>query len=213
MGYSKELIKYCYRIYKRKGRPKGSVLVASVPRCGSTFLVRALGCFGPGSTCPKTFDCCFVRDLACLPNKKFMKTHSLAPSSIPEDVKVIFLFGDPVAAIVSTYQKRFDHDHFLNCGYHSDSYPDIFNRDDLGYERIFDAWTREGKGYPVLAVRYEKLFDNVNILQDFLECEIDLGKKKSRTTVINPDTARSLSIVYKSLINKVNSFPDVKLLS
>ncbi len=208
-----DYFRYIKRLYKRRGRPKGRVLIASIPRCGSTFLIRALGQFPFGSTCPKTRDCGFVRNLNELPNKKFIKTHSLAPKQLPKDVKVIFLFGDPIAAIISTYKKRFNKNHFLNCGYTLNREPDIWNFDELGYEAIFDSWMSNSKSYPVLAIRYETIFENKHIISKYLDTDFQLGKLTKRSTKINQNEMNKLIQVYGPLYEKVSKSPDAFILN
>lgn len=186
------------------------LLVASIPRCGSTLLLRAIAGFPPGSTMPRVPYCAFVRDLERLPDVPFLKTHSLAPKELPTDVRTIFLFGDPIRAVVSTREKRFDRNHFENCGYFEDELPDIYARDDLGYEKIFDTWTSEHP-YPVLAVRFESLWEHEELVSRYLGRGIILPPKKRRATKVSKETRQQLSNVYGRLAKKIARFPDAKL--
>jgi len=141
-----------------------------------------------------------------------MKTHSSAPEYLPDDVKAVFLFGDPLHAIVSTREKRFDANHFANCGYTSDVPPDIYKEDALEYERNFDSWMT-AHDYPVLVVRYETMFDNQNTLSEYLKFRVKLPPRRGRTNRISPELSERLSTVYGSLIRKVHAAPDIALLS
>ena len=104
---------------------KSRVLIASVPRCGSTYLLRSLAGLPQGNTTPKhkSKHIAFVRDLNSLPRSRFLKTHSTAPETLPDDVRTVFLFGDPISAVVSTHEKRNTRDHWLNCGYSAEEEP------------------------------------------------------------------------------------------
>ena len=135
------------------------IVVAGIPRCGTTLLWRAIVGLGPGQYTPKGY------------TGGIIKTHSQAPKTLPEGYKVLFLFGDIINAVISTKLKRYDQRHFTNCGCSKDvSKTDIFEEDALNYEKIFDSWMRDN-GYPVLAVRYEVLFDNLDKIENFSGCE------------------------------------------
>lgn len=187
------------------------VLIASIPRCGSTLLLRAIAGFPPGSNTPRVPYCAFVRDLERLPDVPFLKTHSLAPKELPTDVRAIFLIGNPIRAIVSTRQKRFDRNHFENCGYFEDELPDIYARDDLGYEKIFDTWTSEHP-YPVLAIRFESLWEHEELVSRYLGRGIILPPKRERATKVPNEIRLQLSNVYGRLAEKIAHFPDAKLI-
>lgn len=197
----------------RTNRPGNAsrVVIASVPRCGSTLLLRSLAGLPAGSSFPKSPECEFVRDLGQLPKKPFLKTHSPAPADLPQDVRSIFLFGDPVQAVVSTKRKRFDRNHFVNCGYTAESEPAIYERDDLGYEAIFDSWMTPHE-YPVLAVRYEAMFDHQEAMSEFLGVRVNLPPRRARRSEVPPDLRNQLSRVYGSLVDKVQEAPDIQLL-
>jgi hypothetical protein len=202
---------YYSRAIGRAGWPKIQIMIASIPRCGSTVMLRALAGLPQGSWYPNEPDCAFVRDLKQLSRTRFLKTHSIEPDHLPENVRAIFLFGDPIAAIVSTRNKRFDAQHFANCGYTGENPPDIYTRDDLGYEQIFDSWMTP-HNYPVLAVRYETMFDHQEALSKFLGVPVRLPRQQPRTTEIASDLKARLSDVYGSLIEKVKNARDVQII-
>ncbi len=186
------------------------VLVASVPRCGSTYLFRSLAKLPQGRQFPRDPDCAFVRDPRQLPERPFLKTHGLAPRTLPDDVRVIFIFGDPLHAIVSTMRKRFNGGHFRNCGYGSDQPPDIYSRDELHYEQIFDSWMKPQR-YPVLAVRYERLQAHESELSRFLERRVRLLDNRSRTTRVPRSLRQQLMPAYGEFVRKVDASPDISV--
>ena len=200
------------RAVRLVGRPKQRILVASVPRCGSTLLLRAVGLYRKGASSAKhSPDFQFVRDLEPLPSKPYLKTHSPAPSSLPEDVRAVFLFGDPIASVVSTFKNRFERNHFANCGYVKREPPKIYERDDLRYEHIFDTWMAPNP-YPVLAMRYEKMFDNKHWLDDYLGFAVALEPFRQRSTQVDGELREQLESVYGSLVAKVSAAPDVAII-
>jgi len=195
---------------KRKRR----VVIASVPRCGSTLLFRAVSKNAPGGTFPRSDRrCAFVADLRSQElsqEKSFFKTHSLAPQWLPEDVCAVFIFGDPVAAVWSTWKKRFNRQHFSFCGWNEEVCPDILNRDDLGYEMIFDDWMRR-LPFEHICVRYEALWSRKKVIEDFLGRPITLPPFQARNAQIPPDIESKLHRVYDSLVRKCNAAPDVAI--
>lgn len=191
------------------GHKAPRVLIASIPRCGSTLLLRAISGHPPGSTFPtKCSQCAFVSTLTAIPNKAFLKTHAKAPEILPADVRTIFLFGDPINAVWSTWNKRFNKVHFKNCGYRQDEPPDILNRDDLGYESIFDSWMQPHV-YPLMSIRYEKLWTYRELLEEFIGRPISLPTFRQRSTDIPLENQTQIQAAYSSLNTKVQQAPDI----
>lgn len=162
-----------------------------------------------GSTFPRRCRrCAFLPDFSQFPEKPFLKTHYPAPVELPPDVRVLFLFGDPVRAVLSTLHNRHTWGHFRYCGYEGDEWPDIYNEDALGYERIFDSWTAE-HSYPVLALRFERLWAYQSLVEDFIERPLALPPFRSRTTEPPREQAEHLRDVYSGLVDKVSAAPDL----
>lgn len=151
------------------------VAVVGIPRGGTTFLFRSIAGMPPGQTTPKG---------VAYKEMNFLKAHSLAP---PEDFgdqhaadikahceaggKTIFVFGEPLPAVVSTRLKRWDWMHAWNCGFDPDEFkrktPDIYAMDCFNYGRMFDTWMRDN-GYPVMAVKYETMDNHFQEIEEFL---------------------------------------------
>lgn len=123
---------------------------------------------------------------------------------------MLFLFGDPIHAVVSTQVHRFERKHFLNCGYESPQLPDLFARDDLQYEQIFDSWMMP-KAYPVLALRYECLQEHESTLSSFLGTRVRLLPKWERSTQVTPALRERLMPVYGRFVHKVDASPDASI--
>jgi len=188
------------------------ILIASLPRAGSTMLFRAIAGLPQGSTMPRNPFCKFVHDLSKIPNKPFLKTHSPAPKSLPKDIRVIYLYDDPVKCVVSARKKRWDKlSWYLNNWVH-DNEPDIYNKDDYGLEENFSSWI-SGHDYPVLAVRYESMWQRKKEIEKFVGFNFRLPEKKERTTEIDDDLKYHLQTVYFQLSNRMQEVPDVALIS
>lgn len=197
------------------------VAVVGMPRCGTTYLFRCIAGLKPGPGSPKG------KALASLP---VMKCHSLAPPNSFDDPwsdqlmwhcinrrKVIWVFGDPIAAVVSTMKKRFDHVHAKNCGCITPlDRVNLLIKDWFNYELMFDTWTSEPAiDYPVLCVRYEKMWENRFVIEWFLGREVKWNEwnlRKWKPEAILPENIyNQLTDTYSSLMQKIDCYPDVTL--
>lgn len=192
------------RFSKKSGE---RIILASIPRCGSTYLFRKIAGAPRGDNFPKMPNTHFAVSLEDLPAKELIKTHALAPSSLPPGTKVIFLFGDPFAAIISTLDKRFDRQHFVNCGYTRDDEPDLLESDALGYERIFDSWM-SFRGAPLISIRYESLRDHQEEISEFIGRKLELNDFRHRSREIPADLLPQLNHTYGQLKEKIEGVPD-----
>jgi len=80
----------------------------------------------------------------------------------PPNLKVIFLFADPCEIILSVKKRERDmgiawvEKHFRNLNADFNDYQNIFKKDSLRLERMFDSFYRQQK-FELLTVRYETL--------------------------------------------------------
>lgn len=191
------------------------IVVAGIPRNGTTFIYRLLG----GK--PQTWQ-----------SNGLLKTHGLAPPDnrfinpqhktvnqalLCNGYKAIFLFGDPVCSILSTIRKINDWIHFKNCGV-IDKRPrsiDLTQYDYLHYEMMFDSWMDLFHPYPVICMRYEALGNYSDILNHFLGIDLDLSKWNAKGRYTNPekdfDRAQRIRKTYASLIKKVEEAPNWRI--
>jgi hypothetical protein len=178
------------------------VLVASIPRCGSTMVFRAIAGLGKGSTMPQDYA------------GPHCKTHSFEPDAFAGKVDVaIFLFGDVLSSVASTRLRRYTQAHFDNCGagHLSPESVDIFDADHLNYERMFDAWMQR-TAVPHVCVRYERLHALAPVVSRMIAAPLPLVEHRRRRTrhdVIDPKDRRRIRRSYASLIGKVTAAPDL----
>ena len=153
------------------------IVVAGIPRTGTRWITNQLG----------------GKDFKAVAGNVY-KTHGLAPpeyfynprhDTINELLmeggwKAIFMFGDPVASVISTINNIFDRNHFNNCGVVADPKDiDITKEDKLNYERMFDSWMKPHP-YPVIALRYETLPHHKREIEEFTGVTFDFSKWKAR---------------------------------
>lgn len=180
------------------------VWISSLPRCGSTYFTRCLLGEEQGEYMP----------LRAKQGKTgVIKNHLPPPKELPEGYKCIYLFGEVIPAVVSTFFNRFDKGHFKNCGYRGDR-RNIFDEDFLNYEDTFDAWLETP--YPTIFIRYEKMHENRRLIEMFLDREIQWLPWKDRTTNIYKLPMNKLRIIkktYSGLIEKIKTMPDIMILN
>jgi len=193
------------------------VAVIGIPRSGTTWLFRSLADLEPGSTVPKG------EHYRRLP---FIKAHSLAPPETFGDPRAselaahcgrggrcIFLFGDPVESVISTRMRRWTADHAMNCGFFEplDS-ADIYCRDCFNYERMFDSWMKTHR-FPVLALRYETVGRHLATIESFLGRAVRWNplktRRRSNRRRVSRRDLRTIEETYATLIDKVNTAPDI----
>lgn len=190
-------------------RVPGNVAVACIPRTGSTMLWRALAGLPPDSYTPPGF----FGTRSPINVKKL--THYT--TELPKDTKVIFLFGKVPYSVVSTKRAIYDRKHFEHCGYQEKDPPDIYSRDALGYEAIFDGWVNNQR-YRTLCIRYEKLHAAQASIRQFLGVnDFWLPPHRQRETKpqqdVGDEVLKKIVATYGSLIAKVREMPDVKFLN
>lgn len=175
------------------------IVVASMPRSGSTMVSRAIEGFGKGSTWP--------RHKAEIVHK----SHRPAPMVLPKGCKkAIYIYGDVVKCVLSTH-KRFSNDkpHFEWCGCYKDLEDiDIFKRDEMNLEKTFDSWLATNP-YPVMILNYNAIPDHYDDIEKFVGRECNFPKWRSRNTKRNSHPQIESS--YSSLIEKVKSAPDFEV--
>ncbi len=185
------------------GSTVGKLVVAGIPRSGTTMMFRALAGLPPGTTTP------------ALEMNGVLKTHSFEPETFAGAAWGIFLFGNPVLSVISTVQKRYNRNHFENCGA-ADLDPeevDIFDADHLNYERMWDAWTAR-QSFPVVALRYESLHKSIRHVENLLGQDIPLPSFKRREASardVSPEDLQRIRQTYAGLRRKVNRAPDFSL--
>jgi hypothetical protein len=183
------------------------LIIASIPRSGSTWLFRSIVGLEHGSKTPK--DSFYNNGGVQVPYVNIdgwnvVKTHlpyDWWSDRLSSEDRVIFLYGDVVESVISTYLKRFEKNHFRNCGYFGEA-RDIFQEDFLGYERLFDSWM----GAPVrkIVAKYEHF--PLDEVKQFVPFSFEYNEYKPRPhsnkSEISQQQLDQLRQTYSSLIEK-----------
>ena len=147
------------------------------------------------------------------------KTH-LYPTDYPKKCKVVFTFGDPLSIILSVYDKsvndpRWGSAHFANFDANFNDFNDLLKKDVLNLENMFDCFYKE-QTCDIICLRYETLWENVDIISNFLGWSFELPEKRERKADLLKKSLSQKQIDdfnngYKSLIEKINSAEDAKI--
>lgn len=175
------------------------LIVASIPRSGSTWIHRAICNLPPSST---TSQNPVVNKSAGWSIYKTHRTFEHWSHKINPEDKVIFIFGDIIHSVISTKKNRYEKNHFKNCGY-TGSIKDknIYEEDFLNYESIFDSWVN-CKLENFLILRYETF--SPSTLYNFVPFSFSLPPRTPRTnyTNIKKNNIVKIQNTYKNLIQK-----------
>lgn len=197
------------RIIKQVVKPP--ILVGGIGRCGTTLVYKAIrsNLFYRGAKK-------FVVDI---PSRDFKpwrvyKTHDYAPDFIDPRVKVIFMFGNPMDAVVSAHKILGGPMHYkhVKSPLHSE-HDQIFTKDVMLKESHFDSWMKQ-QSFDFLSLRYEHLYrpEVRNIVEQFLEIKLNLPEHRQRSSSWKSHSEHeALATTYASLNKKVEEAESVKV--
>lgn len=203
-----------------------SYVVASLGRCGSQLMTVALHNHLWGFQehekpfLKKTRP--FIREYPnVFKNGVVHKTH-LYPTQYPDNCKVIFTFGNPLDIILSVVRKSktegyWGPAHFKNLDANWEEFGDIFIRDVLKLENMFDSFYKP-QTCDIMCLRYETMWKNEDKISEFLGFNFRLPERKTRESInlrqsLTDEQLNIFNSGYSSLIEKINNAEDCKIWS
>ncbi|MEK6889064.1 MAG: sulfotransferase domain-containing protein [Nanoarchaeota archaeon] len=147
--------------------------------------------------------------------------HLINPPNVQKKCfKAIYLFGDPIASLISLFRRNYQNAHAEKImdiedwdkiaslenidKYASEEY-DLFK-----FKRHFDLWKNSKTDYPVLFVKFEDLWKNMGKILDFLEIPKsalqDFPKQRereSKLSSLDKKTAESLKRIYGKFAEQI----------
>lgn len=231
-------------LYKDKTR--NTIIVCSLGRCGSTMLVNSLANYyrrqsyrldivrlddhirtdltSDNSTIERGFD---GEESMALRGQYLLghvyKSHDFPPPHLPDHVKVIFLFGNPVDIVLSAKEldKRYLTGvdsrftsldlHIRNLRGNIKQKADLFNKDVLRLEEQFNRWF-EPQSFPILRLRYETMWEHQSLIRSFIGIDaFKLPQKKQRKNYRAKYPEKILAKLesnYSQLDKKIKSAPN-----
>ena len=142
------------------------------------------------------------------------KTHDFPHHlSVATPVRVVFLYGRPSDSVLSLIRC---HDskgaawiqrHFAHM--HADGdYSELLRRDVLRIGEQITAWRTAGNA-DILGLRYETLWENVEVLSDFVGFRVTLPPRIARSlSTVKPDIVALARATYETLDIAVSALPD-----
>lgn len=201
------------------------VLVASMGRSGSTLLYQALvrgmarARFGSALWLPRRLctDSAFDLGSARFQPGVVYKTHGFPGEVRPHpQLRGVFVFSSASEAAISvlacmdTYGRPWvqQHLHHLRA---SGPVEEIVVRDVLRFGDQLDTWLGGSAAFPVLALRYEALWDNIDALAQFVGFPVILPTRRPResASMVDDETKARVRRVYAELDARIAQMPDL----
>jgi Sulfotransferase domain len=161
-----------------------------------------------------------------------LKHSCYPPLSMNAKQKAIYIIGDPITATISLFRREY---HFnqakklLNIQggktigliqkhttlqEYAEAQVDCFQ-----FEAHYKNWRTSSVPYPILFVKYEKIWDNLDAIFDFLNLPRSLQssfpEKKQRNSSLDSlsdTTRRNLMVLYQDFADKLDKVPDIEIL-
>jgi len=188
-------------------------MLSTLGRCGSKYFIKNLD---------KNNIQMVARWNHWYPNKLIRVAKNRGGIKRPEKLNVIFLFADPIEIVLSVKQRELDrslkwvHKHFKHLNSDPNDYKDIYKKDALNLERMFDAFYKRQK-FNLLTLRYESMNENLDVISEFVGKKVELinpyVKRKLRFPDLSELDKKDLRSTYKSLRKKIINAEDCKVWS
>jgi hypothetical protein len=152
------------------------LIVTSFGGVGTTYLMRSLeGCISLNDA-----------------NDKDGLKHTPIPPIAFHNIKVIYVFGQPDKAVASLFRRNFQTDQYTKLNLLARLKPKpilssledyaVKGVDSLNLEKHYDNWRYRFKFYPILFIRYDKIYDEREKILSFLDLPLDLAGEFEKFT-------------------------------
>jgi len=188
------------------------VLIVSAGGVGTTFLMDAIGKY---------------KSINQSSNSDGYKHLPIPPISQNPNLKVVYVFGNPVMASISLFRRKYHavqsikSQQYLDEGFTISEEMSLAeyasNGEDGHYfERHLNNWETNYRVYPTLFLRYETLFEQLEALALFLDLPAEFvsnfpakRKRLSDKDALSPSTQEGLDAMYATLAAQMKALPDV----
>lgn len=149
----------------------------------------------------------------------------IPPISSNKNLKVIYVFGDPILASISLFRRKYHHtqSHWVQK-YHDSEFviPENMTLDDYAkhqknghqFKQHLDNWRKKYPMYPTMFIKYEELYQSLDALVSFLELPStfleNFPEKRARKSSIDKlsvDTAKGLHDIHSDYQKEVQQLP------
>jgi hypothetical protein len=199
-------------------RSKHPIVVNSFGRSGSTVLYKAVVASAVARG-PSAFAQRLIRGRAWrldehhLADGRCYKSHDYPSEHMNQRARVLYIFGDPLAAIrsVITMAERKGQGwldvHCAHLRVPPCAPADLMERDALEFERHLSAWLTQMRN-PIAFLRYEKLWELTDQLSDYLGFRIELPTKQARAAAAGNAATDRLHEVHDGAVRMTEELPD-----
>lgn len=161
------------------------------------------------------------------PNDRDQFKHIIFPPlSHNKNIKYVYIFGNPIDSVISLFGRNFHYYHSSKIVRFKNTVKPIPQDKTLeeyaseGIDRFlfyeqFNNWLTLSKFYPTLFLRYEKIWENLETLYDFLEIpreEIvsfpEKKERKSKFSTLDKKTQTGLKNIYGEFEQYLAGFDD-----
>ena len=192
-----------------------TVVVASYGGGGTTLLLKEIAKFGTTND--------------PLDNDGY-KHFPIPPISFSKTVKYIYIYGDPVLATVSLFKRKFQVHQAVKLNRFNlfrrkiDPNLDISayasaGRDSLRFSEHFLEWRRWTQGKQILFLKYEEIFNNLEVIRDFLDLPKEFveqfpAKRPRASSSMSVDhiTQENLRTMYFDFSTQIEILPSVEII-
>lgn len=193
------------------------VLVGSFGGCGSSFFTKFLAQY-------KTVNHNHTRN-----ELKDLKHVDRPPLTLQQNLKAIYIFGDPYNAIYSMFRRKLQRNNsilFLSNYFINPIDVDCTLEQYLeeGIDRLklgnaFENWSNSKVNYPIMLVKYEALWDHLPEIFDYLEIprsEIknfpNQKERNSNWQSLSQEAKHNLHQMYGELHYKIKDYDEIKII-
>lgn len=159
-----------------------------------------------------------------------LKHLPVQPMALNPEMKVVYVFGDPVEAVTSLFRRGFHSTQSLKLSNrlfphrpvaHTTSLEEYAHqlRDDMMLHSHFSEWLANAMQYPTLFVRYDDIWNSLPSILNFLDIPQDQAShfpvRKSRSSSlskIDSDALRCLDATYADLRLQQNEMGSIHTL-
>jgi len=159
-----------------------------------------------------------------------LKHSALPPISFNKKIKLVYIYGDPQLAAISLFRRDYQHYQSAKLQKFTNGKKDIIplgtslqeyaadGIDKFKFREHFYNWYDEHLVHPTFFVKYEKIFDVVEPLLEFLEIPkeyiSDFPQKKKRNSSIESipeETQKNISAMYDKFRNELSEIADYEI--
>ena len=187
------------------------VLICSTGGVGTTFLMKHISNY---KVTNKSND------------KDMFKHLVFPPLSYNQNIKYVYIFGNPIESVISLFARNFQHWQSFKLLNFNNSVKSIGNNTTLEeyssertdrflFSEQFNKWLTLSKFYPTLFLKYEKIWKNLEVLYDFLEIPLEEIKsfpeqkiRSSEFSSLDKETQNGLKKIYGEFEQYINEFDD-----